>query len=177
MAGKPKAHPGDRYGYLVLIRDTGKRDRDGSVIWECKCDCGKIIERAYTTMTRSVKEHHVISCGCENPAYKNPIGRRESHNPIRKERALKAQGQYDGTLVVMINRKNMNKNNKSGVRGVHWSSKYQKWCATIMLRGKEYESRMFVDFNDAVAHRKYLEEKYFKPITEEWKETKNNVNI
>lgn len=65
MAGKPKAKVGDRYGYLTLIRDTGERKKHGEVVWECRCDCGKVIVRGFDSLMESVRHGHTISCGCQ----------------------------------------------------------------------------------------------------------------
>lgn len=32
---------GERFGRLIVLCDTGDRSGDRSVIWLCKCDCGK----------------------------------------------------------------------------------------------------------------------------------------
>lgn len=50
---------GDKYGRLIVIKNTGKR-KNRAVIWECKCDCGKIVEiRSCSLINGSTK-----SCGC-----------------------------------------------------------------------------------------------------------------
>lgn len=48
-----------RFGYLTAIKDSGKRKNE-SVIWECKCDCGKIVEIPIGNLTNG----HTRSCGC-----------------------------------------------------------------------------------------------------------------
>lgn len=50
---------GLRFGRLTVIRPTTARGSDGSVLWECECDCGK------TTVTSSNKlGRDTNSCGC-----------------------------------------------------------------------------------------------------------------
>jgi len=34
---------GQRFGRLVVLEKTDKRDKSGCFIWKCKCDCGNII--------------------------------------------------------------------------------------------------------------------------------------
>lgn len=48
-----------RFGKLVVIRPTEER-RNGFVMWECRCDCGK------TILVRSshLKKGEIASCGC-----------------------------------------------------------------------------------------------------------------
>ena len=50
---------GQRFGRLVVIKDTGER-QNGSIIWQCNCDCGNI---------KNVNSKNLIhagtqSCGC-----------------------------------------------------------------------------------------------------------------
>lgn len=51
---------GKRFGSLVLIRKTNELYKDGSYLYECKCDCGNTIK---TTSSR-LKNGHIQSCGC-----------------------------------------------------------------------------------------------------------------
>ena len=53
------------------------------------------------------------------------------------------------------------KNNKTGVTGVHWDNKRELWIAQIMLDYKHIPLGSFVEFEDAVAARKSAEDKYF----------------
>lgn len=50
---------GKRFGNLTAIRDVGK-DARGARIWECKCDCGKIIRTKGTSLVSG----NTTSCGC-----------------------------------------------------------------------------------------------------------------
>ncbi len=36
---------GQRFGRLTVLRKTEKRTKGGNVFWECRCDCGNIVER------------------------------------------------------------------------------------------------------------------------------------
>lgn len=49
---------GKRHNMLLVISNTHKYAKDGSVIWLCKCDCGNLIERT------SYQLSHSVSCGC-----------------------------------------------------------------------------------------------------------------
>lgn len=57
--GKIKDLTGQKFNRLTVIKDTGKRNSHGNVIWECKCDCGNIVEVAGTNLRGNTK-----SCGC-----------------------------------------------------------------------------------------------------------------
>ena len=50
---------GLNYGHLTVIRDSGKRNIKGEVIWECICDRGQI---SYVR-TSSLTSMHIRSCG------------------------------------------------------------------------------------------------------------------
>lgn len=49
-----------RFGKLVAIRPTEKRNGDGRIIWECKCDCGNTC----FANTHSLQQNRKQSCGC-----------------------------------------------------------------------------------------------------------------
>jgi len=55
---------GKRFGKLVAIRTCGL-NKNGSFIWEFKCDCGNLY---YNTSTRAVTGHS-NSCGCLKLSY------------------------------------------------------------------------------------------------------------
>lgn len=52
---------GKRFGKLVVQRKLQSR-RDGSVLWECLCDCGN--SRQVNTRHLNRKKNNVRSCGC-----------------------------------------------------------------------------------------------------------------
>lgn len=49
-----------RFGKLIALAPTSKRNVDGRVIWQCQCDCGEQIE----VDTHSLQQNRVQSCGC-----------------------------------------------------------------------------------------------------------------
>lgn len=55
----------------------------------------------------------------------------------------------------MQNRDGLDKNNKSGVRGVHWYKAYSKWRATCRYRNKVHHLGYFDDIEEA---RKVVED-------------------
>lgn len=50
---------GVRYGRLVAIEKVGK-NKSGNAIWNCKCDCGNIVNVCISNLRNS----HTKSCGC-----------------------------------------------------------------------------------------------------------------
>lgn len=53
---------GKRFGKLIVIEKTSKRDKSGAIIWKCRCDCGNEIE----IHTSGLVTHGTNSCGCVN---------------------------------------------------------------------------------------------------------------
>lgn len=49
---------GHRFGKLIALKIVG-RDR-GSLLWECRCDCGSLIQ----VRTSPLVTGHTKSCGC-----------------------------------------------------------------------------------------------------------------
>lgn len=55
----------------------------------------------------------------------------------------------------------LNKNNKSGHRGVYFDTKRKMWFADIKCAGKTHKSKRFNSIEDAIQARIDLEQKYF----------------
>lgn len=47
-----------RFGKLIVLRENG-RSKDRCILWECRCDCGKILNIKSKGLSHGVK-----SCGC-----------------------------------------------------------------------------------------------------------------
>jgi hypothetical protein len=60
------------------------------------------------------------------------------------------------------NRKNLNKNNKSGLRGVSWDKFRNKWVAQLMYNRKHIYLGRFDDKNEAISAVIKGRKKYFK---------------
>lgn len=58
---------GQKFGRLTVVKDSGKRASNGSVIWECLCECKKITYCDGATLKRG----HTTSCGCAKDDYIN----------------------------------------------------------------------------------------------------------
>ena len=56
-----KAHlEGQKYGFLTVVKENG-RNKDGEVLWLCKCDCGN----EHTVKSVNLIHGYVKSCGCK----------------------------------------------------------------------------------------------------------------
>ena len=64
----------------------------------------------------------------------------------------------DGTCVEMLRAKTVRRNNTSGVPGVEWVARKQRWLAMMCFKGKRYYLGCYARFEDAVKARKQAEE-------------------
>lgn len=150
---------GKRFGKLFVLAETDNRADSGSIVWQCKCDCGNIVEISSKRLVNGL----AVSCGCYQKA-KQKQSMKKLHNRQFK----------DNTNIDLISKQQANSNNHSGVRGVHWCSSKNKWIATLSFQKKLVLNKTFSNKNDAIKARKDAEEKYFKPILEKY--AKKEVN-
>ena len=130
---------GKRFGRLRVVKSTEKRTGNGSVIWECICDCGNMIEAA----SDSLMNGNIISCGC------------------RKQELMDSIGDYltfvDGTCVEWLRSRKHRNDNTSGFRGVS-KTRNGTWRASIGFKSQRYHIGTFKTFEEAKAARQKAEE-------------------
>lgn len=143
---------GKRFGKLLVLRETDNRADRGSIVWQCKCDCGNIVEISSKRLVNGL----AISCGCYQKE-RQKYSMKELHNKQFKE----------NTNIDLISKKQANSNSQSGVRGVHWCSSKNKWIASLSFKKKIYK-KAFNNKNDAIKYRKELEDKYFASILKKY---------
>ncbi len=154
---------GKRFGRLIVVeRKDNKIDNKGKSerIWLCKCDCGNETSVRSGSLLR--KKQPTRSCGCLNSEY----GLNMINNARESDR-------FEGTRVGALNMK-INSNNTSGVKGVCREKRRKKWMAYIQIRGKHKFLGYFDFKEDAIKARKEAEERYFKPIVEEFNEVRKD---
>lgn len=134
---------GQRFGKLVVLEELS----GGRVL--CKCDCGN---------TKNINKSHMLlgnitSCGC-----------------VMAQSANKAKAPYlvNHTYIANIRSGKPSKRSTSGFKGVYWSKTKKKWMAGITCQGVNYGLGYFDDINDAIAARLDAEERYFKPLIEDF---------
>lgn len=129
--GNPLDLTGRKFGMLTAIETvSGKRSKERSVIWKCRCDCGKIIEVPANHLTKGF----YTSCGCAKP-----------------ERLKEANQYVDGTSLKMVFSDTVRKDNTSGYKGVF--QKRDKWGVRIQYKGKRYYLGTYENLDDAVRIR------------------------
>lgn len=150
---------GQRFGRLVVIKRSAN-SKNGKARWLCKCDCGN---EAIVYSTH-LKKGATQSCGCF-----------KSDNQIDvikkiKERHIKNMAIY-GTMPEHLEQAT-SRNNTSGTKGVCWHKRLKKWAARIDINKSRIHLGYYSDIDDAIAARKAAEEKYFKPVLEEYENQK-----
>lgn len=149
-----KKYVGQKFGKLTVI-DTKIENHESKYL--CVCDCGKKV----WVPGRSLKNGHTISCGC----YQKDKAR-QNINYLQDYRNANI---VENTHLDKIS-SSIQKNNTSGTKGVYFHSNSKKWVAKLIFQKHTY-SKEFENKEDAIKYRKELEEKYFKPILEKYKET------
>lgn len=128
---------GQKYGKLTVL---GPAENIGHrTAWRCLCDCG----RETIVKTNCLRNGHTTSCGCMAPGAVSGKGLKLTY--------------IDGTCVEMLRAKTVRRNNTSGVPGVDWMQRKQRWRATICFKGKRRYLGSYVRFEDAVKARKRAE--------------------
>lgn len=187
---------GQRFGKLTVLQETKKRDRDGNVIWSCRCDCGRMTEASSGSLTKGMKK----SCGClKYPPLKDWVGRRFGKLTVISYAGKRIGGHYwhcrcdcgkeldvrqtylqcghtkscgclsdltesrhfvDGTCVELIQSETVAKNNTSGIRGVYWNKKNERWIAHITFKKKRYYLGSYQKLEEAARARREGEQMY-----------------
>lgn len=124
---------GQRFGKLVAKSSFRKKGRRK---WLCQCDCGNeiIVDGA------NLKNGHTKSCGC-----------------LKTREQLKI---VEGTNISLISSSKLNKNNKSGVKGVSFNKKTGKWVARLTFKKHIYCLGEFKRIEDAIKARREKEKIY-----------------
>ena len=142
---------GKRFGRLVALEPTKER-RKSSVVWRCRCDCGREAECETENLTRG----KVRSCGCLQVEQ-------------RKKNMATAIHFVDGTCVENIAFQKQIATNTSGRRGVT-RRKNGTWRACMDFRGRRYDLGTYRSFDEAVAARLEGEKMYEKFLADYYAE-------
>lgn len=139
-------------GRLIALRPLKARDYKGSVIWECECDCGKMIELSEDQFVHSQTQ----SCGClrsENAKKMNEQLHRVNGTTIEQLKELKKARTDSVTQIVGVHLR----------IGNNYRSKYR---VTIGLCGERYNLGTYETIEKAKIVRQEAEKQLFRPIRE-----------
>lgn len=155
---------GERFGKLNVEGPADPGPLSGSTLWRCRCDCGN--EKEYTTTI--LLSGRVCSCGC----YQEEQKRQRAEDNVFDL--------YEGTNISRIKKQTLQKNNTSGVRGVHKmlgpTPKDDRWIAMIGVQRKRIYLGCFHSLEDAIKARKVAEEQYHQPLIEDYEATEAASN-
>ncbi len=125
---------GQRFGRLIALCPTPRRDKKGSVYWTCLCDCGKELEITEDSLVHG----NYRSCGCLK-------------QEIQKDIAHKLH-RIDGTCVEWLEKRKHRSDNTSGFRGVN-RMKDGRYRASIGFKRRRYHIGTYGTFDEAVEAR------------------------
>ena len=144
---------GKVFGRLTALHPTDKRTSKGSVLWHCKCACGKDVNVSYNELLYT----NVKSCGC-----------------LKKEHDKALQGflnHIDGTSLEMLKSTKTPTNNTTGYKGVYFIQ--GKYVAKIVFQKKAYYLGTYSEIQDAAEARKEAEKAIYQtalPFYAKWQE-------
>lgn len=127
-----------RFGRLVALYPTDKRDYKSSVYWHCRCDCGKELDITHDSLVYG----NYKSCGCLKDEHTQNI-----HQYLHI---------MDGTCVEWLAHRKSRNDNTSGFRGVYKVKNGYK--VMIGFKGKKYYVGKYKSFDEAVKERMRVEE-------------------
>lgn len=144
------------------MKDSGTRSYNGSIIWECKCDCGNLTK----VESRSLNSNHTKSCGCLQREHASKLG--STRNTSEAQKYNKKYNYKEDTYIRMLSNVKVRNNSVSGITGVTYDKKRRKWAAKIGFQGKLINLGRYDTIEEAKKVRYEAEEKYFKPIIEKY---------
>jgi hypothetical protein len=98
---------------------------------------------------------HAYIMGLPDNFLVDHIGGKPTRNDCRKGNLRLATREENA------HNQDLHSNNTSGVTGVYWLKREQRWSAEIYINGKKKNLGRFKEFDDAVKKRKEAEEIYF----------------
>lgn len=125
---------GRRFGRLVALYPTTRRDRRGTVCWYCRCDCGTCLEVSRNDLIQG----EYRSCGCLQREVQQQIPSKLHH--------------IDGTCIELLEKRKHRSDNTSGFRGVS-RDKNGRFRVGIGFKGKRYYVGSYTSYEQAVTAR------------------------
>lgn len=134
---------GQRFNRLTaLFRVKTGVGRGGSVLWHCRCDCGRELDVSYNELVYS----NLQSCGCKKLEHNEKLPTLQTH--------------VDGTSIEILQGTKIPSNNTSGYRGVYFVK--GKYLAKIVFQRKQYFLGTYDNIEDAASARKDAEKLLFE---------------
>lgn len=140
------------FGRLTALHPTAKRKGRGSVVWHCRCTCGREVDVSYNELVYGTQQ----SCGCQKKEHDQLLGTFLTH--------------VAGTSVDMLKSKKLPSDNTTGYKGVYLVR--GKYLAKIVFQKKQYILGFFDKIEDAAAARKEAEAVLFDGVAEHYQRWK-----
>lgn len=135
--GRPVDISGQRFYRLTALYMRPARDKKGSVIWHCKCDCGNETDVPYNNLVFG----NMKSCGCQ----------KKEHDKELKNFLI----HVGGTSIDAIKSKKLPSDNTTGYKGVYLIK--GKYVAKIVFQKKAYYLGAYKKIDEAAEARKKAE--------------------
>lgn len=148
---------GRKFNLLTALYPTNKRDRKGSIMWHCRCDCGNELDVSYNALAYS----QMKSCGCRKKEHDEKLGSFLTH--------------VAGTSLDMIKSKKVPTNNTTGHKGIYFIK--GKYVAKIVFQKKQYYLGTYENLDEAVAIRKEAETILFDGFATYYKKYKAQADL
>ena len=144
---------GQRFHRLTALYQLDTRDKNGSVMWHCRCDCGNELDISYNNLRYSNQR----SCGCRRREHDQELSGLLTH--------------VAGTSMDMLKSKKIPKNNTTGVKGVYLIR--GKYVAKIVFQKKQYLLGSYPTLEEATEARREADELIANQVVayyERWKQ-------
>lgn len=135
---------GKRFTRLTALYPLDTRDRKGSVIWHCQCDCGNEIDLPYNQLAHCSTQ----SCGCKKIEHNKMMQNFLTH--------------VDGTSLDMIKSKKLRPDNTTGYKGVYRVR--GKFVVKIVFQKKQYHLGIYETIEAAAEVRRMAEETLYGEV-------------
>lgn len=147
MLINPEVFIGKKYNDLTVIAFEGYVKNSPHFICKCKCGNTKSYDLSY------LKSLSFQTCGC----LQKELGRQNLQKAL-----------VEGTSIYNLNR-GLQKNNKTGIKGVSFNKERQKYEAQITFKGKKTRLGYFSDLQEAAEVRRKAENELFTPFLKQHK--------
>ena len=141
------------FGKLTVLGRSDKRNSRGArttPMWECRCECGNITYKATDTLKASGK------CMCL-----------DCNGRYGAEKARENAGYVGGTQLTKIIDMKPTAANTSGVRGVQYDKRTNRYRARLKFKGKLMNFGSYRTLEEAVTARRAAEQEYYGSFLEE----------
>jgi len=147
---------GKKINSLTALYPLKERGPQGSVMWHCRCDCGREVDLSYNTLIYTNQR----SCGCQKKEHDQKLKTFLTH--------------VAGTSVDMLKSKKIPKDNTTGYKGVYLVR--GKYIAKIVFQKKQYFLGTYENIEDAANARREAEEVLFDGVAEHYRKWKERAD-